>query len=79
LLAIFTKFDALVTQEYAKLPESEDRLKEAKAKADITLEKIYIPKVMETKYPPKAYVKLECWMVNISEQSTEITFFNRYE
>ena len=61
-MVIFTKFDGLVIQEHANLcdiQDWEDRLNKAKQNAENTLQQVYVSRVMNTKCPPKAYVKLE--------------------
>ena len=62
LVAIFTKFDGLVIQEHANLSDIrdwKDKLMEAKKNAENTLQEVYVSSVMNTKYPPKAYVTLQ--------------------
>ena len=60
-MVIFTKFDAQITVEFVNLTDSEDEDKWERASeiAEITFQKVYLPKVLYVKYPPKAYVKLE--------------------
>jgi len=36
-----------------------DKWERASKIAGITFQTVYLPKVLETKYPPKAYVRLE--------------------
>lgn len=58
----FTKFDALVIQEYAKLSDEQDgsdRWAEAEQKADTIFQEVYLSKVLNAKFPPKAYVHLQ--------------------
>ena len=60
-MVVFTKFDCLVSQEYAKLDnikDWKDRLKEAKANAKKTCQQVYESSVMDTEYPPKVHVQL---------------------
>ncbi|KAF8347742.1 hypothetical protein F5887DRAFT_1258347, partial [Amanita rubescens] len=62
LVAIFTKFDGLVIQEHANLSDIKDwkdKLMKARQNAENTLQQVYVSRVMNTKYPPKAYVTLE--------------------
>ncbi|KAF8729817.1 hypothetical protein AX14_005982 [Amanita brunnescens Koide BX004] len=61
LVVIFTKFDGQIIQESFNLPDAEDEDKWDKARenAEITFHQDYLPKVLNTKYPPKAYVRLE--------------------
>ena len=61
LVVVFTKFDGLETQEYAKLNNINDwtdRWKEAKDNAKKTFEQVYESSVMNTEYPPKVHVQL---------------------
>ncbi len=62
LVVVFTKFDGLIVQESGKLNDIEDdevKWDMARKNAENTLQRAYLPKVLETKYPPKAYVCLE--------------------
>jgi len=61
LVIIFTKFDGQIIKEYANLPdiEIEDKWEKAREKAESTFQTFYLPKVLNAKYPPKAYVRLE--------------------
>ena len=62
LVVVFTKFDGQIIQEAGKLDELDvdDAVKWDKAKenAEITFQRVYLPKVFGTNYPPKAYVCL---------------------
>jgi hypothetical protein len=60
LVVVFTKFDGQIIQESEKLDDTDDAVKWDKAKenAEITFQRVYLPKVFETNYPPKAYVYL---------------------
>jgi hypothetical protein len=61
-VVVFTKFDGQIIQESGNLNDIEDNEAKwdmARKKAEITFEKTYLPKVMNSQYPPKAYVKLE--------------------
>ena len=61
LVVVFTKFDGQIVQESGQLGDMDDAVKWDKARenAEITFQTVYLPKVFETKYPPKAYVCLE--------------------
>ncbi|KAF8341069.1 hypothetical protein F5887DRAFT_977176 [Amanita rubescens] len=61
LVVIFTKFDGQIASEFVNLPDAkdEDKWERASEIAEITFQKVYLPKVLDTKYPPKAYVRLE--------------------
>jgi hypothetical protein len=61
LVVIFTKFDGQIASEFVNLTDTEDEDKWERAReiAEITFQKVYLPKVMNAKYPPKAYVRLE--------------------
>ncbi|KAF8345403.1 hypothetical protein F5887DRAFT_884954, partial [Amanita rubescens] len=63
LVNAFTKFDALVIQEYAKLNEEQDgsdtRWSKAEEKADIIFQEAFLSKVLNAQFPPKAYVHLQ--------------------
>ena len=60
LVAVFTKFDAQIIQESGKLDDLDDAVEwdKAKVNAEITFQQVYLPKVLGTNYPPKAYVCL---------------------
>ena len=60
LVVVFTKFDGQIIQESGKLDDMDDAVKWDKAKenAEITFQKVYLPKVLDANYPPKAYVCL---------------------
>ena len=62
-MAVFTKFDGQIIQESGKLDDMvhmDDEVKwdQARINAEITFQRVYLPKVFGTKYPPKAYVCL---------------------
>jgi hypothetical protein len=60
-VVVFTKFDGQIIQESEKLPEDmDDAVKWGKARenAEITFQRVYLPKVLDANYPPKAYVCL---------------------
>ncbi|KAF8345406.1 hypothetical protein F5887DRAFT_1192035, partial [Amanita rubescens] len=62
LVNAFTKFDALVIQEYAKLNDEQDgsdRWAKAEEKADTVFQETYLSKVLNVQFPPKAYVHLQ--------------------
>ena len=60
LVVVFTKFDGQIIQESGKLDDLDDAVKwdKAKVNAEITFQQVYLPKVLGTNYPPKAYVCL---------------------
>ena len=59
LVVIFTKFDGQIASEFANLTDvnDEDKWERARELAEITFHKVYLPKVLNVKYPPKAYVQ----------------------
>ena len=59
-MVIFTKFDGQIASEYVNLTNAndEDKWERARELAEITFQKVYLPKVLNAKCPPKAYVKL---------------------
>ena len=61
-MVVFTKFDGQIIQESGKLDDIEDeavKWSKARENAEITFQRVYLPKVFGTQYPPKAYVHLE--------------------
>jgi hypothetical protein len=60
-VVIFTKFDGQIASEFVNLTnvENEDKWERAREIAEITFQKVYLPKVLDVKYPPKRYVRLE--------------------
>jgi hypothetical protein len=60
LVVVFTKFDGQIIQESGKLDDMDDAVKwdKARVNAEITFQRVYLPKVFGTNYPPKAYVCL---------------------
>ena len=69
LVVVFTKFDGQIIQEGGKLDDiEEDGVKwdMAKKNAEITFQRVYLPKVFDTKHPPRAYVRLEGRMVQFT-------------
>ena len=61
MVVIFTKFDGQIASEYVNLTDAkdEDKWERAREIAEITFQKVYLPTVLDAKYPPKAYVQLE--------------------
>ena len=62
LVTIFTKFDGQIIAEYVKLnviENTEDRWEKARENAEISFQTVYLPKVLNTEHPPKAYVQLQ--------------------
>ena len=62
-MVVFTKFDGQIIQESGKLDNvdgMDDAAKwdKARVNAEITFQSVYLPKVFDTNYPPKAYVCL---------------------
>ena len=61
-MVVFTKFDGQIVKESISLEDvesNEDKWERARKNADKTFQRIYLPKVLNTQYPPKAYVCLE--------------------
>ena len=60
-MVIFTKFDGQIASEFVNLTGVKDKDKWDRAReiAEITFQEVYLPKVFDAKYPPKAYVQLE--------------------
>ena len=63
LVVIFTKFDARIALESHNWAHHDhlddaDRWNRARVNAEITFQQVYLPKVLNTNYPPKAYVCL---------------------
>ena len=61
LVVVFTKFDGQIIQESEKLDDvvdNEVKWDKARKNAEITFQRVYLPKVLGTNYPPKAYVRL---------------------
>ncbi|KAF8728388.1 hypothetical protein AX14_006725 [Amanita brunnescens Koide BX004] len=61
LVVIFTKFDGQIATQFVNLTDAkgEDKWEKAREIAESTFQKVYLPKVLDAKYPPKAYVRLE--------------------
>ena len=60
-MVIFTKFDGQMASEFVNLTSArvEDKWERAREIAEITFQRVYLPKVLDTTYPAKAYVQLE--------------------
>ena len=60
-MVVFTKFDGQIASEFVNLTDTkdEDKWERAREIAEITFQKVYLPKVLNARYPPKAYVQLE--------------------
>jgi hypothetical protein len=61
-VVIFTKFDGQIATQFVNLTDGkdeDDKWERAREIAEITFQKIYLHKVLDSKYPPKAYVLLE--------------------
>ena len=62
MVVVFTKFDGQIIQESGELDnlDMDDVVKweRARENAEITFHSVYLPKVLDTIYPPKAYVCL---------------------
>ncbi|KAF8627689.1 hypothetical protein AX15_004298 [Amanita polypyramis BW_CC] len=71
LVAVFTKFEGQVMQEYSKLPDNvqteEAKWEKARMNAEKNFQEIYLPLVWKSKYPPKTYVQLEA--MNLEESN----------
>jgi hypothetical protein len=59
-VVIFTKFDGLIVKEYSVMDSDDTDMAWDKAKenAEEYFQAVYLPKVMDTKYPPQAYLQL---------------------
>ena len=60
-MVVFTKFDGQIILEAGKLDDNMDdacKWDKARNNAEITFQRYFLPKVLATKYPPKAYVCL---------------------
>ena len=60
-MVIFTKFDGQIISEAYNFTDAndEDKWERARELAEITFQRVFLPKVLDAKYPPKAYVRLE--------------------
>jgi len=61
LVAVFTKFDGQIINEYVNLAvtENEDKWEKARNNAESTFQQVYLPRVLDAANPPRAYVQLE--------------------
>ena len=62
MVVVFTKFDGQIIQESGKFGYIENdvvKWDKARENAEITFQRVYLPKVFGTKYPPKAYARLQ--------------------
>ena len=61
LVVVFTKFDGQIIKEYVDLSnvENTDKWEMARENAEKAFQTVHLPKVMDTKFPPKACVRLE--------------------
>ncbi|KAF8344641.1 hypothetical protein F5887DRAFT_1202836, partial [Amanita rubescens] len=61
LVVVFTKFDGQMINEYVNLTDQniEDKWGRARNNAEHTFQGVYLPRVLDAKYPPKAFVRLE--------------------
>jgi hypothetical protein len=62
MVTVFTKFDAQIVQEFTKLDDAMDstiKWQIARKNAENTFQQVYLPKIFNTRHPPKAYVQLE--------------------
>ena len=61
-MVAFTKFDGQIINEYVNLGDeisNEARWEKARENADKIFETVYLHKVLNTRFPPKKYVRLE--------------------
>ena len=62
LVAVFTKFDGLVVNEYCELADVQNekaKWERARANAEKTFQEHYLHQIMTVQNPPKGIVKLE--------------------
>jgi hypothetical protein len=62
LITVFTKFDAQIIQEYAKLNDVEgrnERWNKARANAQNFFKEVYLSKVLNATHLPRGFLKLE--------------------
>ncbi|KAF8632845.1 hypothetical protein AX15_001651, partial [Amanita polypyramis BW_CC] len=62
LVAVFTKFDGQIIQEYGKLLDMQDegaKWDMAKNNAEKNFQELYLPLVWNSKHPPRTYVRLQ--------------------
>jgi hypothetical protein len=57
-VVVFTKFDGQIVNESITLNDDDNKWEKARKNAD-TFQRVYLPKVLNSKYPPKGYVRLE--------------------
>jgi len=78
-VAVFTKFDGQIINEYVNLldVEIEDKWGKARENAEATFQTVYLPKVFKAQYPPKGYVRLQ-GEKNKSFSQIEIMLLNRH-
>jgi len=79
-VVVFTKFDSQIACGFVNLTDAEDEDKWERAReiAEISFQKVYLPKVLDAKYPPKAYVRLEGEKDEISKQKMAVVLFCRH-
>ena len=58
-MVIFTKFDAQIIQAMQFKHNHEDEWVKARGEADNSFRSIYLARVLDTRHPPKTYVRLE--------------------
>ena len=61
-MAVFTKFDGLVVNEYCELDDVQNeqaKWERARANAEKTFQEHYLHQIMTVQNPPKGFVKLE--------------------
>ena len=80
MVVIFTKFDGQIASEFVNLTDAkdEDKWETARELAEITFQKVYLPKVLDAKCPPKAYVRLEGENDQVSSQKMGVMMFCRH-
>ena len=62
LVTAFTKFDGHIVQQFGELGDTgayRDKWDKARESAEISFQKVYLPKVLNAPHPPRAYVRLE--------------------
>jgi hypothetical protein len=74
VVAIFTKFDVLITRVYDRNQDDEKNLKFACE----TLEEKFEKPLRGYKYPPCAYVRVECMYAFIPGQNLGLIFASSY-
>jgi hypothetical protein len=60
-VVVFTKFDGQIVNEFITLNDDDldNKWDKARKNADEMFQRVYLPKVLNSKYPPKGYVRLE--------------------